>query len=379
MLLRDAWLRARDRWLSSGQFQSWASAFPLTRPIARRHASACFDLCAGFVYSQILLACVRLQLFEKLRAGALPLSQLAALCALPVPAMRQLLEAAATLDLVEWRGGQPADPRFGLGSRGAVLLGNPALQAMIEHHSLLYADLQDPLALLRGSAGETRLGKFWAYAGSSPDAALGDGATEAYSELMSRSQPLVSDAILSACDLRSHRKLLDIGGGEGGFLLAAAARAPRLQGLLFDLPPVCARAAARFARSEASDRLHCCPGDFRTDPLPEGADIVSLIRVIHDHDDATVLALLRAIRAILPASGQLLIAEPLRATPGAERMGDAYFGFYLLAMGQGQPRSRSQLAELLECAGFGKPEELATPVPLQTRVLLARSSTVKNT
>jgi demethylspheroidene O-methyltransferase len=258
-----------------------------------------------------------------------------------------------------------------------LLLGNPALQAMIEHHSLLYADLQDPLALLRGSGVETRLRKFWAYAGSSPEAMPGDSATQSYSELMSRSQPLVSESILSACDMRGFRKLLDIGGGEGSFLLAATARAPRLQGLLFDLPPVSARAAARFAGSEASYRLRSYPGDFRTDPLPEGADIVSLVRVLHDHDDATVLALLRAIRGVIPAYGRLLIAEPLRGTPGAERMGDAYFGFYLLAMGQGQPRSVAEIGGLLEQAGFGKPDELATPVPLQTRVLLSKPSSVK--
>ena len=44
--------------------------FPLTRPIARRRARELFDLCAGFVYSQVLLACVRLRLFEILAEGA---------------------------------------------------------------------------------------------------------------------------------------------------------------------------------------------------------------------------------------------------------------------------------------------------------------------
>jgi hypothetical protein len=48
-------------------------------------------------------------------------------------------------------------------------------------------------------------------------------------------------------------------------------------------------------------------------------------------------------------------------------------------MGQGRPRSRNELEDLLEQAGFARPEELATAVPLQTRVLLARPSTVKST
>jgi demethylspheroidene O-methyltransferase len=184
-----------------------------------------------------------------------------------------------------------------------------------------------------------------------------------------KTQPLVlvASAILSACDLRSFRCLLDIGGGDGSFLMAATAHAPQLRGVLFDLPPVSARAALRFAGSAAADRLRAVPGDFRQNPLPQGADLVSLVRVLHDHDDEPVLALLRAIRAVLPRSGQLLIAEPLRATPGAERMGDAYFGFYLLAMGQGRPRSMDEIGALLAQAGFARPRELATALPLQSR------------
>ena len=58
--LGDRWFGVRDFLLSSRRFQRFAAAFPLTRPIARRRAAALFDLCAGFVYSQVLVACVRL-------------------------------------------------------------------------------------------------------------------------------------------------------------------------------------------------------------------------------------------------------------------------------------------------------------------------------
>ena len=55
-MLAERWFELRNRLLASPAFQSWASAFPLTRPIARRRAKAAFDLTAGFVYSQVLLA-----------------------------------------------------------------------------------------------------------------------------------------------------------------------------------------------------------------------------------------------------------------------------------------------------------------------------------
>ena len=43
-----------------------------------------------------------------------------------------------------------------------ALVGNAAVAAMVEHHALLYADLADPVALLRGGA-PTRLAAYWPY------------------------------------------------------------------------------------------------------------------------------------------------------------------------------------------------------------------------
>ena len=44
--------------------------------------------------------------------------------------------------------------------------------------------------------------------------------------------------------------LLDVAGGEGLFVESAALRAPRLDLMLFDLPPVAARARERLAQVE---------------------------------------------------------------------------------------------------------------------------------
>ena len=372
----EAWYRLRDRWLANAGFQQWATRFALTRPIARHHARQTFDLCAGFIYSQIVLACVQLRLLELLREGPQPAAQLASRCGLSEAAMQRLLCAAATLDLCRARGRAKSGDCFGLGFQGALLLGNPALIAMIEHHALLYADLADPVALLRGEGQPTRLQAFWSYAGAAPGSTPDNDRARQYSRLMSSTQALVGAAVLDACDMSRHHRLLDIGGGDGTFLLAATQRAPRLEGVLFDLPAVCELAATRFQRSAAVGRLTVHPGDFRCDSLPGGADIVSLVRVLHDHDDTAVLDLLRSVRAAIAPSGRLLIAEPLRATQGAQRMGDAYFGFYLLAMGQGRPRSIEEIATLLEAGGFGRPRELSSALPLQTRVLVASPSSV---
>lgn len=362
---RDRWARWRDDRLASRDFQHWALRVPVLRRVARRRASALFDLVAGFVYSQVLLACVRLGLFEHLAAGPLTVPALAPRLGLDEDAARRLLDAAVALRLAERRAGS----RYGLGVLGAPMVGNAALGAMVEHHVAFYADLRDPVALLRGEPVSHALAAYWPYAGASEG--VGEGDVAAYSRLMTLTLPLVAEQILECYAVGSHRRVLDIGGGEGGFVVQMARAAPGLQLMLFDLPAVAARAHARFAALGLLPRAQAIGGDFRRDPLPHGADLITLVRVVHDHDDEAAQRLLRAVHEALPQGGALLLAEPMARTAGAQAMGDAYFGFYLLAMGSGRPRSETELTRMLRDAGFRRVRRLSTAIPLQTGVLVA--------
>lgn len=364
------WRDLRDRLLMSPRFQRAAAAFLPTRPLARREASRMFDLVAGFVYSQVLLACVRAGVLERLAAGPQPHARVVEGLGLEPGPARTLLQAAAALELVEARGGD-----WGLGPRGAALLGNPGVLAMIEHHAVLYRDLEDPLAMLRAPRGSTALSRYWPYAVGAPGEAVGAGAeagTGAYTRLMAASQGLVADEILDAYPVARHRCVLDVGGGDGSFLRAVARRAPQAALMLADLPPVVEQARAAFAAAGLGARVALHGGDFRRDPLPRGADLLTLVRVLHDHDDDVVAPLLRKAHDALAPGGTLLVAEPLADTPGARRMGDVYFGMYLWAMGSGRPRTGAELARMLREAGFESPRRRPTRVPLQTSVLVAR-------
>jgi demethylspheroidene O-methyltransferase len=365
--LRDRILDWRDKVLSSPRFQRFAAVFPLTRRVARRRAGAMFDLVAGFVYSQILLSCVQLRLFDILAERAASVDELSARCALPRESMQMLLDAAAALKLVQPRSGG----RYGLGQLGAELCGNRGVLAMIEHHAMLYRDLADPLALLRGPRGGGELAAYWAYVRGERPAELGAEQISSYTALMAASQPMIAREVLHAFSFRDHRCLLDVGGGDGSFLWAVAAQNPELRCVLFDLPAVAEKAAERFESSGLSGRAVAIGGSFRTDPLPQGADIISLIRVLHDHDDEVVEALLRAVHDALPDNGRLLIAEPIAGLAGTEAIADAYFAFYLRAMGTGQARTFDRLRSLLEAAGFAKIELRAVPMPLVASVITA--------
>ncbi len=362
------WRRRLIAMISSPRWQAWASAFPLTRPFARRASRQAFDLCAGFVYSQVLLAVTRLRLLEQLVEAPQPLAQLATTSALPEDSMQRLLSAATALQLTRRR----RDGRYDLGPLGMAMVGRDDFRALFEHNTLLYHDLADPVALLRrGRHDDTALAQFWPYARAATPGDVPADAAASYSAVMAASQPQVAAEALACYDVRRHRRLLDVGGGEGVFLRHAAERAPHLGLQLFDLPEVARRGAAALTAAGLGPRLTVTGGDFFRDPLPTGADLISLVRVLHDHDDAPVRQLLRHAREALAPGGTLLVVEPMAGVAGAEAVGEAYFALYLLAMGSGRARTPSELEAMLREAGFRQIRRHVVRSPIRTGVLSA--------
>lgn len=365
---RARWTAWRNRILSSPAFQKRAAAFPLSRPIARRRAARLFDLVAGFAYSQTLYAFVESGLLDWLVVAPRQQSDIAGHIDLSADATHRLLRAAEALRLAEQLDGG----WWTLGGEGAALFGNPGAVAMIRHHHLLYADLADPLALLRQDRGEAgALSRYWAYADSVDAAAEGEAAVSPYSQLMAASQPMVAEQVVSAYRFSRHERLLDIGGGAGAFLEAVGLSTPDIALGLFDLPAVTELAQMRLETAGLGPRVSIHPGDFRRDALPEGYDIATLVRILHDHDDDVVAGLLASVRSALPPGGTLLIAEPMAGTRGAEGMGDAYFGLYLWAMRSGRPRRPEEIGALLADAGFSGWRLVSTHQPLIARIIAA--------
>jgi demethylspheroidene O-methyltransferase len=351
---RLRWIGWRNRLLSSRRFQRFAARCPLTRRVATLKAREVFDLVAGFVYTQTLAACLETGLIDALARAPLDVAGAAARTGLPPDSALRLLRAATALGLAERVG-----ERWALGAKGAALVGNRGIAEMVAHHRLLYADLADPVALLRRGGGGAALAGFWHYAGEREDVG-------AYSRLMAASQPLVSRAVLDAYPFHRHRRLLDVGGGEGAFLAAVGAEVPHLARGLFDLPAVASRARERLGGDVT---LHC--GSFLTDPIPTGYDLVTLVRVLHDHDDGPAARLLRTIADALRPGATLLIAEPMADERGVEPMGDAYFGWYLLAMGSGRPRPVAEIRAMLRAAGFARMRRIRTATPLTVSLIVA--------
>jgi demethylspheroidene O-methyltransferase len=191
---------------------------------------------------------------------------------------------------------------------------------------------------------------------------------------MAETQAMVARDTLQAVSLKDVSCLMDVGGGSGAFLIEAGQQNTDMDLILFDLPVVMESAKRRVASAGMTNRITLAGGSFRDDPLPDIADAISLVRVLYDHSDDTVLALLQSVHEALPPGGRLIISEPMSGGDAPDPITDVYFAFYTLAMRTGRTRSSAEIAELVKAAGFNNIETPRTPRSFVTSVLTANRS-----
>ena len=94
------------------------------------------------------------------------------------------------------------------------------------------------------------------------------------------------------------------------------------------------------------------------------------MRILHDHDDAEAVKLLTRARESLKPGGVVMVAEPMGGNRESGAVADVYFGFYLLAMGRGRPRSPEEIGRLMNAAGLTRVREVETALPVATSIVV---------
>ena len=118
-----------------------------------------------------------------------------------------------------------------------------------------------------------------------------------------------AQACLEMVDFSRHRRMLDVGGNSGEFLMQACRRNPGLSGTVFDLPVVCDVGLEHVLAQPECPRIGFLKADVRQEPLPTGYDLISFKSMLHDWPIENACAFLeKAARALLPG-GTLLIYE----------------------------------------------------------------------
>lgn len=301
-------------------------------------------IATGFMAAKHLFAASAIRLFEGLAGGAVTLDELAAICGVPRRTVGISIDAMISLGLVERDGeryrNSPAASAFLAGAEGRDL--RPMLRFFDRISYPLWLNLENAL---RAGEGERQFHRF-----SAEEQEIFSAGVEAIT-----AGPAA--ALAASYDFGQHRRLLDVGGGTGSFLIAILRRYPSLGATLFELPGACAVARQRLASMPEGERIAVVEGDFLKDKLPGGHDALIVANTVHVLSAAQNLALLNNMRAAVGAGARLLLVDlwmdPTHTQPPVAPL---MAGEYLVMSGDGQAYGEDEADAWLRQTGWRKLE-----------------------
>jgi SAM-dependent methyltransferase len=143
----------------------------------------------------------------------------------------------------------------------------------------------------------------------------------------------------------SVRTVVDVGGGTGALLAEILRARPAIHGTLVDLPRTVARADEIFRAAGVADRVTTIGQSF-FDPLPAGADLYVLAKVINDWPDRESTAILRRCAEAARPGGRVVVLGGV--SPQGAR---SVLNVEMVLVG-GKQRSVAQFRELARTAGL---------------------------
>lgn len=165
-------------------------------------------------------------------------------------------------------------------------------------------------------------------------------------------------AIAGACDFAPFRRILDIGGGQGGLLSEILRQNPGARGVLFDRPQVVQDPAALSAAG-LLERCEIVGGDFFR-AVPPGGGAYILKRILHDWSDAQCLRILRACREAMDVRSVLLVVDAV-IPPGNDPHPAKDMDILMMALTEGRERSEAEFRDLFAQAGLRLTKVVPTP------------------
>lgn len=172
---------------------------------------------------------------------------------------------------------------------------------------------------------------------------------------------MVADAVLEVFDFSSYGKIVDVGGGEGGFLGAILGAHPEASGVVLDLPHVVANGRSRIAEAGLADRCELVGGSF-FEKVPEGGDLYTMKWVLHDWNDESSIEILKSVRRVIPEDGRLLVVDTV-VPEGGGFSPSKIIDLNMMVLSGGQERTAEEFRALLDAAGFTLTRILPTSSP----------------
>jgi ubiquinone/menaquinone biosynthesis C-methylase UbiE len=297
------------------------------------------ELGANFMSAKLLGVAVDLGIFEKLGDGPLTLDELQQATNLPRRALRVVANGLAALGVVDKIGERYCNGELAQ----AFLAGKTNID--VRAGLKLYNHIIYPLWM--GLENTVRTGN------PSRPPASSEAFAKIFSEGVEAWTAPGARALPEKIDFAEHRRVLDIGGGTGSYLVPLLERYPMLRATLLDLPPSIAHARRRLAREAVRDRIELLEADAFIDPLPDGHDVVLVAGFIHLFNPDKALVVLKRVREHVQPGARLIIVDQwMDATHTRPLFGAMLAVTYLLLSGEGDTYSVDEAKPWLDASGW---------------------------
>jgi SAM-dependent methyltransferase len=158
---------------------------------------------------------------------------------------------------------------------------------------------------------------------------------------------------LADVDLSGINSVLDIGGGSGAYSMEFVSKKPEIEATVFDLPNVVPITGQFIDKEGFSGKIKTHTGDYTTDDLPQGFDLVFLSAVIHSNSLAVNRELIRKCFGSLNYNGKILIQDWIMNDERTQPTAGAIFAVNMLVGTEaGDCFTDGEVREMLQTAGF---------------------------
>ncbi len=168
---------------------------------------------------------------------------------------------------------------------------------------------------------------------------------ERFNKSMAASSLAAIVSVIDAYDFSGISRIVDVGGGHGQLITAILKQYPKMQGVLFDLPPVVEEAEALIRDEGLAGRCTLLGGSF-LDSVPAGEACV-VKSVIMDQSDDDAVTILTKCRKAVGSRGKVIVIEGLLRTAA-----DTVTDIHMLVYPGGQVRTEAEHRSLLDSAGL---------------------------
>lgn len=188
------------------------------------------------------------------------------------------------------------------------------------------------------------------------------GEAAVFNDAMTGISEMCIPAFLDAYPFDSFGSIVDVGGGHGAVLRAILREHSGVRGTLAEMPSLLPTAHAAIEKDGLAGRCEAVACNF-FESVPAGGDLYFMKNIVHDWADERALRLLKNIRAAIPDTGALLLAEAVlddSPAPHFAKMID----IEMIAFVGGRERTADEFRQLLAQAGFALRRIIPTQSPL---------------